>query len=38
MRLMFQDEGRFGLLGTPRRLPSLAGGYGLEVAGHITKD
>ena len=26
------------LLGTPRRLPSLAGGYGLEVAGHITKD
>ena len=29
---------RMLLLGTPRRLPSLAGGYGLEVAGHITKD
>lgn len=23
------------LMGTPRRLPSLAGGYGLEVIGHI---
>ena len=29
---------RMLLLGTPRRLPSLAGGYGLEVAGHITKE
>ena len=26
---------RMQLMGTPRRLPSLAGGYGLEVAGHI---
>ena len=26
------------LLGAPRRLPSLAGGFGLEVAGYITKD
>ena len=29
---------RMMLLGTPRRLPSLAGGYGLEVAGYIPKD
>ena len=29
---------RMLLLGTPRRLPSLAGGYGLEVAGYITKE
>ena len=29
---------RMLLLGTPRRLPSLAGGYGLEVVGHVTKD
>jgi 3,4-dihydroxy 2-butanone 4-phosphate synthase/GTP cyclohydrolase II len=29
---------RMQLLGTPRRLPSLAGGYGLEVVGHVTKD
>jgi len=29
---------RMRLLGTPRRLPSLAGGFGLEVAGYITKD
>lgn len=29
---------RMQLMSTPRRLPSLAGGYGLEVAGYITKD
>jgi 3,4-dihydroxy 2-butanone 4-phosphate synthase/GTP cyclohydrolase II len=29
---------RMLLLGTPRRLPSLAGGFGLEIAGHITQD
>ena len=29
---------RMQLLGAPRRLPSLAGGFGLEVAGYITKD
>ena len=29
---------RMQLLGTPRRLPSMAGGYGLEVTGYITKD
>ena len=29
---------RMQLLGKPRRLPSLAGGFGLEVAGYITKD
>ncbi len=26
---------RMQLLGTPRRLPSMAGGYGLEVAGYL---
>jgi 3,4-dihydroxy 2-butanone 4-phosphate synthase / GTP cyclohydrolase II len=26
------------LLGTPRRMPSMAAGYGLEIAGYITKD
>ena len=25
------------LLGTPRRMPSMAG-YGLEIAGYISKD
>ncbi len=29
---------RMQLLGTPRRLPSMAGGYGLEVVGHVTKE
>ncbi|HNI83757.1 MAG: 3,4-dihydroxy-2-butanone-4-phosphate synthase [Rubrivivax sp.] len=29
---------RMQLMGTPRRLPSMAGGYGLEVTGYITKD
>jgi 3,4-dihydroxy 2-butanone 4-phosphate synthase/GTP cyclohydrolase II len=29
---------RMQLLGTPRRLPSMAGGFGLEIAGYITKD
>ena len=28
---------RMQLLGTPRRLPSMAGGYGLEVVGYITE-
>ncbi|MDO5691753.1 MAG: bifunctional 3,4-dihydroxy-2-butanone-4-phosphate synthase/GTP cyclohydrolase II [Pseudomonadota bacterium] len=28
---------RMQLLGTPRRLPSMTGGYGLEVAGYITE-
>lgn len=27
---------RMQLMGTPRRLPSMAGGFGLEVAGYIT--
>jgi 3,4-dihydroxy 2-butanone 4-phosphate synthase/GTP cyclohydrolase II len=27
---------RMQLLGTPRRLPSMAGGYGLEVTGYLT--
>jgi 3,4-dihydroxy 2-butanone 4-phosphate synthase/GTP cyclohydrolase II len=26
------------LLGTPRRMPSMAAGYGLEIAGYLTKD
>jgi 3,4-dihydroxy 2-butanone 4-phosphate synthase/GTP cyclohydrolase II len=26
------------LMGTPRRMPSMAAGYGLEIAGYITKD
>jgi len=29
---------RMNLLGTPRRMPSMAAGYGLEIAGYITKD
>jgi len=29
---------RMTLLGTPRRLPSMAGGFGLEVAGYIAKE
>ncbi|MFV0681613.1 bifunctional 3,4-dihydroxy-2-butanone-4-phosphate synthase/GTP cyclohydrolase II [Ottowia sp.] len=29
---------RMLLLGTPRRLPSMAGGFGLEVAGYISKE
>ncbi|MDR1969284.1 MAG: 3,4-dihydroxy-2-butanone-4-phosphate synthase [Burkholderiaceae bacterium] len=29
---------RMLLLGTPRRLPSLAGGFGLEVCGYIGKE
>ena len=28
---------RMNLLGTPRRMPSMAAGYGLEIAGYITK-
>ncbi|MDP9902669.1 bifunctional 3,4-dihydroxy-2-butanone-4-phosphate synthase/GTP cyclohydrolase II [Variovorax ginsengisoli] len=26
------------LLGTPRRMPSMAGGYGIEITGYIQKD
>ncbi|MDM0012055.1 bifunctional 3,4-dihydroxy-2-butanone-4-phosphate synthase/GTP cyclohydrolase II [Variovorax sp. J22P168] len=29
---------RMNLLGTPRRMPSMAAGYGLEIAGYISKD
>ena len=29
---------RMQLMSAPRRLPSLAGGYGLEVVGYLTKD
>jgi len=29
---------RMQLMGTPRRLPSMAGGFGLEVAGYITNE
>jgi len=29
---------RMKLMGTPRRMPSMAAGYGLEIAGYITKD
>jgi len=29
---------RMNLLGTPRRMPSMAAGFGLEIAGYITKD
>lgn len=29
---------RMQLMGTPRRLPSMARGYGLEVTGYINKD
>ena len=29
---------KMNLLGTPRRMPSMAAGYGLEIAGYITKD
>ena len=29
---------RMQLMGTPRRLPSMAGGFGLEVVGFIAKD
>jgi len=29
---------RMNLLGTPRRMPSMAAGYGLEIAGYVTRD
>ena len=29
---------RMNLLGTPRRMPSMAAGFGLEIAGYITKE
>ncbi len=29
---------KMNLLGTPRRMPSMAAGYGLEIAGYITKN
>ncbi|RZL54371.1 MAG: 3,4-dihydroxy-2-butanone-4-phosphate synthase [Variovorax sp.] len=29
---------RMQLLGTPRRMPSMAAGYGLEIVGYIQKD
>ena len=29
---------RMHLMGTPRRLPSMSGGFGLEVVGYITND
>ncbi|MFT4269142.1 MAG: bifunctional 3,4-dihydroxy-2-butanone-4-phosphate synthase/GTP cyclohydrolase II [Xenophilus sp.] len=29
---------RMKLMGTPRRMPSMAAGYGLEIAGYIDKD
>jgi 3,4-dihydroxy 2-butanone 4-phosphate synthase/GTP cyclohydrolase II len=29
---------RMNLLGTRRRMPSMAAGYGLEIAGYITRD
>jgi 3,4-dihydroxy 2-butanone 4-phosphate synthase/GTP cyclohydrolase II len=29
---------RMKLLGAPRRMPSMAAGYGLEIAGYITKE
>jgi 3,4-dihydroxy 2-butanone 4-phosphate synthase/GTP cyclohydrolase II len=29
---------RMHLLGTPRRMPSMAAGYGLEITGYIQKD
>ena len=29
---------KMNLLGTPRRMPSMAAGYGLEIAGYISKD
>ncbi|MBU1443472.1 MAG: 3,4-dihydroxy-2-butanone-4-phosphate synthase [Gammaproteobacteria bacterium] len=29
---------KMNLLGAPRRMPSMAGGYGLEIAGYLTKD
>ncbi|PZQ75203.1 MAG: 3,4-dihydroxy-2-butanone-4-phosphate synthase [Variovorax paradoxus] len=37
------ERGRMGvqkmqLMGTPRRMPSMAAGYGLEIAGYITKE
>ncbi len=28
---------KMNLLGTPRRMPSMAAGYGLEIAGYITR-
>jgi len=28
---------RMNLMGKPRRMPSMAGGFGLEIAGYITK-
>ncbi|MDM0112684.1 bifunctional 3,4-dihydroxy-2-butanone-4-phosphate synthase/GTP cyclohydrolase II [Variovorax sp. J22R133] len=29
---------KMNLMGAPRRMPSMAAGYGLEIAGYITKD
>ena len=29
---------RMNLMGAPRRMPSMAAGFGLEIAGYITKD
>jgi len=29
---------RMNLMGAPRRMPSMAAGYGLEIAGYITKE
>jgi 3,4-dihydroxy 2-butanone 4-phosphate synthase/GTP cyclohydrolase II len=29
---------RMNLLGTPRRMPSMAAGYGLEIAGYLSKE
>lgn len=29
---------KMNLLGTPRRMPSMAAGYGLEIAGYLSKD
>jgi len=29
---------RMQLMGTPRRMPSMAAGYGIEIAGYINKD
>jgi len=29
---------KMNLLGAPRRMPSMAAGFGLEIAGYLTKD
>ncbi|MNG30941.1 bifunctional 3,4-dihydroxy-2-butanone 4-phosphate synthase/GTP cyclohydrolase II [compost metagenome] len=29
---------RMNLMGAPRRMPSMAAGYGLEIAGYTTKE